>query len=624
MIDLEKILLFSGALLLGLIGIVHAEALSDEYQQDLIERLMFVSGSGPLPASMAEGYHWCGTAIALEANAVRPNMNRQFRSLAMSLQARPTYLPETHASPGGYFLLHYTTTGFNAVYQANIDTLNGGDGVPDFVNQIAMIADSVWMKTIDDLGFPVPPPDGFYPEGGDNRYDIYIRVLGPSIFGMTTPEVPVSNMSITSFMEINTDYRIGPYVTKPLDAVRVTLAHEFFHAVQFGMDFTEFYETDDGMKLFFWWEMSAVWMEEQLYDHVNDYYFYIPFYFELPWKSFQWSFGLHQYGAGIFPIFLSEKWGTDIIFDIWNRCQYYGEGPDFLQAADDAIAASSGGQYDLRMAFQEFTIWNFLTGKRQGRAPEGWGFSEGADYPGLSESVFLIHTAYRVVMSQRDIPHEPENLAANYIDFRVLGALPDDTFKVVVVDDINQTNEVDWNVSFVKFPRDTMAPLEIDMYVHPRNQVVSYTVGDSTEYRNAVMIPVPVSALEDAYPGAYEYGYSVLQYTGKNPTRLFDPYSNPIIVTQSRDHVTFRARARTDSSLAKEAYLIVTLFTVAGEQVREVRSAPDYFEDIAVNWYFDNESGREVSGGVYLALYRLVFLDGTSEVTGKFKVAVLK
>jgi len=624
---LKKIIIYCLAMALGMSGVSFGKILSEEQQQVILQNLSYVKGAGSRPATIAENHHWSGTSSVLEAFFSQDYLDSSAKSVMSPLLARPTYLPDTFGSPAGHFLFHYTTTGPNAVYQSNIDVLNGGDGVPDFINRMAIIADSVWEKEIEIMGYPAPPPDGFYPDGGDDRFDFYVRDLGAYIFGSTTPEMFVNypdSQQVTAFMELNNDYRVLDYMTRPLDAVRVTLAHEFFHVIQFGMDFTEFHEVS-GQSLIFWWEMTAVWMEEQVYNDINDYYSYLPFYYARPWLSVEYSppMTLHQYGACVFPIYLSQKWGQDIILDIWERCRDYGSGFQTHQAIDDAIVAASGGESDLRRAFNEFAVWNLFAGERAARAPEGVGFSEGASYPALPDSVFSEHTTYKLVVSNRDLEHEPENLSANYINFRAISAVPD-TVGIVFFGNENPRNDIQYAVSFVKFPYDAYSDAVVESYLHPVDSIVKYIVGPGVDYNNVVMIPTPVSTLPEAYPDNYDYGYTILDYVDPRENELFAPYSNPVVITQSRDHVTFRANAQIDSLLAREASLEVTLFTVAGEKVRVLESLPEYIDNIAVDWYFDNDSGVPVASGVYLALYRMVFVDGSDDIYGKFKVAVLR
>ena len=133
-------------------------------------------------------------------------------------------------------------------------------------------------------------------------------------------------------------------------AIRVTVAHEFFHAIQYG-----YTNWDDQ-----WWEENtAVWMEDEVFDQINDYLHYLgatyndinengrwdsgePYYDSLGklvgisgreasgW--FDWPFlpidassstykkAIYQeYGGTLWVKHLSEKYGQDIVRSIFQR-----------------------------------------------------------------------------------------------------------------------------------------------------------------------------------------------------------------------------------------------------------------------------------------------------------------
>ena len=193
------------------------------------------------------------------------------------------------------------------------------------------------------------------------------------------------------------------YADRPLDAVRVTAAHEFFHAVQFGIDFTESEVYGSGptaISARYWMEMSATWMEEQLYDNINDYYNYLPYFFNDPRLSLQQfnSYAdLRPYANVVFPLFLAEQYGPGIIKSIWLRCRAAGPGPQFLFVANAALDSATGGGGDWVTAFREFTLWNWFTGSRANLAPAGLGYSERQAYPAFPDSMIASWNSYPVL-----------------------------------------------------------------------------------------------------------------------------------------------------------------------------------------------------------------------------------
>ena len=266
---MRQILAYSCVLLFMPLLLTAAGDLSDEYQLNLIAQMQYLRGEGPLPASLQNvTLPHCGTAIAFELFANRESLTTGFAD-AKALLQRPS-LPHSAVSPDSLFRVHFSTEGNHAVYLSYVDTLHGGNGVPDYVDKIAEIADSVWHFEVDHLGYDAPPSDGS--NGGDSLMDIYIAELGGGYYGYTSPEDVLSDQSATSYIVIDNDFNIWPYnqsaeLDRRLDAGRVTVAHEFFHTIHFAYDYTET-GPDYGL---YWWEMPATWMEEMAYDDVNDY-----------------------------------------------------------------------------------------------------------------------------------------------------------------------------------------------------------------------------------------------------------------------------------------------------------------------------------------------------------------
>ncbi|MDF1544496.1 MAG: hypothetical protein P1R58_05270 [bacterium] len=388
----------------------------------------------------------CGMWAALEYSL---NYNQLDKDLLLAMNApvlaRPV-LDNRYDSPGGKFKVHYTKNGSDAVWQADKDS--DGDGVPDFVESTASILDNVYNHIIVNLGYPSPPTDGS--QGGDERYDVYLRDLGGAAYGFTytvdsivAPDT--STFLYTTYMELDNDYQeLQAYKDRPLDAIKVTAAHEYFHAVQFGIEGKEFeiflYVVDGETRaraMPYWMEMSSVWMEEEVYDDINDYYYYLPFFYNEPYQSLQQfrdgTGGIHSYASGIFPLYLSEKHGPDVIHDIWMKCADT-LGPTFLTAAGAVLDSITGDSMSWRRAVNEFAVWNFFTGQRAGMAPAGTGFEERASYPAFSDSKIHVIQDYPQRLPLTETPLAADHNGAAYMKLDQLQAFQRDKYVVYPAD----------------------------------------------------------------------------------------------------------------------------------------------------------------------------------------------
>ncbi|MFH0931799.1 MAG: MXAN_6640 family putative metalloprotease, partial [Candidatus Zixiibacteriota bacterium] len=214
------------------------------------------------------------TPLILQAKYDFPYLSSEAKKVLYPLFSRPSFAPDseyTSDSPRGYFKFHFTKTGTNAVFQSGVD--NNGNGVPDYVDECAKILDYVWAKEVDTLGYNPPPSDGWYlagwDKGGDEKYDIYLLNLGLSYLGATYPETTQTPGSQiwTSYIVLDNDYQDYPDYHYLYEWLSVTAAHEFFHAIQFGYDVYENEVAGETVKPY-WMEMSATWMEDQVYDNI--------------------------------------------------------------------------------------------------------------------------------------------------------------------------------------------------------------------------------------------------------------------------------------------------------------------------------------------------------------------
>lgn len=116
------------------------------------------------------------------------------------------------------------------------------------------VLQDVWRTEVDQMGYRAPLPDGR--PAGDDRLDIELRDIGDRYYGYCTPDRSTKRTS--GFCVLDNDYA---EFDDPDASLRATAAHEFFHVVQYAYDS---YEDPWFM------ESSATWIEEQVFDDVDD------------------------------------------------------------------------------------------------------------------------------------------------------------------------------------------------------------------------------------------------------------------------------------------------------------------------------------------------------------------
>ncbi|MBN2373514.1 hypothetical protein JXL19_06995 [bacterium] len=279
---------------------------------------------------------------------------------------RPTD-PRDQDYYGNVEVLYFDTTHFRVHYtedNSNGDAVPGSDSnpntVPYYIKNLASYLEYSWGKEIVTMGYSIINFDGLI-GGGLNLIDVY--VLNISYYGFTS--IDKSNYP---YIVIDKDLngRSSSFDTDPNGILKVTAAHEFFHVIQ--------YDYDDWENL--WWEENtAAWMEDEVYDHVNDYVRYLPYKLsnlDLPLDEEPYHIDLFIYGGVIWAKYLSENYGQSIIRHIFERCAIIN--PPIAKEAIGYILGSYGSNWTDALA--QFYIKNLTRDYQEAR--------EGLNYPQVS------------------------------------------------------------------------------------------------------------------------------------------------------------------------------------------------------------------------------------------------
>ena len=301
------------------------------------------------------------------------------RGTADAILARPTdsgdplgnawTVPEATGSPdcGPNICIHWASgTGGDA--PAATDT-TPANGIPDYVDQALVIAENVWSTEVGTMGYRAPLSDVTSTNHGpDGKLDIYLTNLGPQLYGYCTTDDPglatPGTFTASAYCVVDNNFTEPVFQNHtPIQNLKVTLAHEFFHAVQFAYDIGE----DTWLM-----EGTATWMEDQVYDSINDNRQYLQnSQLKYPWIPLDHSANCcFQYGSWIWFRFLSETMGPGVIREIWNRADAAPGGPDdYSTQAISHVLAAHGTTF--RKKFASFAVWNKISRQRYSEGKAG-------------------------------------------------------------------------------------------------------------------------------------------------------------------------------------------------------------------------------------------------------------
>ncbi|MDQ7052557.1 MAG: FlgD immunoglobulin-like domain containing protein [candidate division KSB1 bacterium] len=518
----------------------------------------------------------CGLSAAMAFREHAADLPAEQRLRIQGVMQRPS-LAYSYVSEKGHFKIHYDTEGPHAVDP----TSTNPDGVPDFVYEAARAAERSYFLLVDSLGFrPHIPDDG---EDGP-EYDIYILHLG-NVYGWTFSEKLVSQNPVrySSYMQVDNNF-IGGYFSKGLDGLRVTIAHEYFHAIQFAYA----YKNED----LFFFEMSSVWFEDVAFDAVNDYLQYLPGFFRELDRPLHLRNDWHEYGAGLWLKYWLQDRDYRSLRRMWEGLE--------TRAALEAMKQEVEQQGVLfPEAIAEFYSWCLFTGPR---AVPGRYFEEAALYPTISISPqrFIEMAGDTIVV---------DSLRALSARFFQVNVDPTKNFSAI----LSSQNPGAWRIIGASetlsgelnnaILRQGPAPLLLKAVENEGKIFVAVVNGGLPEdlQRTAEFLPHE----------PYELNLS-LRVFGDFSEGLLAPRPNPFIL---RDNSSLSILYSLDESADVELVILDEL----GMPVfrRQIGFKPEGLNQFV--WDGRNDKGNSVASGVYIVL-----LQTSSGVRSAKKVAIIR
>lgn len=340
---------------------------------------------------------WATTAVgtaSLASEAQKPFLAPRFRPTDAQDPNRNAYsVPEADGSPAcsRHFCVHWVAEGLDAPNLGDRDD----DGVPDFVERVLRVAERVHTVENERLGWREPRSDG-RKGGRRGKTDVYLSQIGGELFGYAAPDRGQATEEhriprrLHGYLVLDNDYSAFEFPgTKPLEDLQVTFAHEYDHILQFGYDA---YQDP-------WFaEASATWMEDQVYNRIDDYLRYVRRwvrYYETPLTTNS----IKEYGSAVWNQWLARRYGPEIVRRAWAGA--IDAKPGGFSVGSYQRALRSSGPSDLSRDFTRFAaaVAEWRTGKgfresrlfpdarRQGHLPLG----------GPSLTRMLNHTTFQLL-----------------------------------------------------------------------------------------------------------------------------------------------------------------------------------------------------------------------------------
>jgi hypothetical protein len=487
-------------------------------------------------------------AVEINQNILNPKL---YESYIQSRRSAATS-QRSMISPSGFFKLHWDDSLTHAVPQEDLE----GNGYPDYIDSAAVILDYVREVEVEKMGY-LPPP-GI--DGNENiPYPVYFK--NHSKYGETIRvDIIQSNLpaiTYTSYINLDNDYSEYYFPTKGLDGLKVTAAHEYHHAIQLGY----IYRPDD----LYFFEMTSTWMEEYIYPDINDYLYYLDYFFKVVSNSqFDLIYDIYPYANSMYLQMVESQYDASIIRSIWEKMRTEKS----LTALISTLDQNNSSWYE---SLSEYGLWLYYTGNR---AISNTFFTDAAFFPEItikSEDKIEFELAYVEDVNITENANrylEIQNVRGNILDVQVIGNENlESGYRLMTPHSYSEPYVVNTKI--------TTEPIDSEQLV------IVITNSEKTEIITTTDIVI----------------------SGTIDLTSVYPFPNPVNV---KDEEILRFQ-----NVPPEAELHI--FSTSGKRVARVENQGS---SRIRSWYLKNDDGNKVAAGIY---FYLVQWDGVLE-KGKFSI----
>ncbi len=517
----------------------------------------------------------CGTLLPQEK--IKKQYDRiQFKD-SLVFQAK-------HISESGKFLIHYDTIGNDAV---SLKDLNK-NGIPDYIDSASYFFDMVYKLYVDTIGYISPIREKITKD--EDRYQVYIMDLGNgevTYYGVTfnKEEVYPRKKFIRYYSYITIDNNYSPndstinvdktkkktYYETGISALKITIAHEFHHSIQF------FYGLDPLAQTLM--EITSTFMEWRV---CPDTYDYMQFVRNLYKQINLYPFGVNSADVGyryaIFGQYIYKKYGDIILKRMWEMI---GDNIPGYTALDSAFREQGS---DLTNEWRGFIPWIYYTGRR---AIENEYFDKATEFPELT---FYRDEKFKIPSFLETNELRPFEICCYRCHLPSDLASTDDTVDVIIS-----------NIDLKSAGRLGDTKHSFNFYIVNLNQQDAKQLGNTNYYYKFT---------------DNNYVFDSVYFSNGIPTKTLSYcYPNPLILSEGNE-IFFSAPEN-----AKLDVKDVVDLVVYNSEMTEVYSKKSNIEvDViksngnkVVKW---SSIPSDISSGIYI--YRIIFKD--NESIGKFVI----
>ena len=269
--------------------------------------------------------------ISSNVYAIRDYLKHPPAKKALALLNSDFEYPYSKSSP------QISNDEYNFFYYTDHFRIIAGNYYSDFpsvkslMQHVGEIAEQVWQKEIVELQFPGPR------NSADFFIDIYIA--NKKAYNPDSEEYISISSYYAGYATLYSDgtpyFIINPNIGDEI--LKVTLAHEFFHTIQFG--YCDFFSLDSTVfdSNAWWLEATAVWMESVVFPEVSDFVNFMNDWIRTSYYNLDLYNGDHEYTVSIVPVYLAHQNLNATVEFIRQTLKNFDQTRNFVQIIERLI-----------------------------------------------------------------------------------------------------------------------------------------------------------------------------------------------------------------------------------------------------------------------------------------------